>query len=231
MHIINNQFTYPKLNRQDGAQRVYGCPDGSKVPSVTTILDKTSDKTHLERWRKRVGYDKAKQITTEAANVGTGMHKFLEHHLLHTPKSPGSNMGQQMGHKMAQVIIDDLNANLQEIWGNEVNLFYPQLYAGTTDAVGVYNNKETIIDFKQSNKFKKREWIENYFLQTSAYALAHNEILGTSISNAVILICVRADPTNPQLQKFEISGDELKKYAGQWWDRVESYYANYHSWS
>ena len=106
--------------------------------------------------------------------------------------------------------------------GAEVNIYYPDLYAGTIDACGVYNNKESIIDFKQSNKPKKREWIEDYFFQVAAYSLAHNEIHNSNITQGVILVCTPpiGEPTdnlevkfqNIVFQEFIVDGDELFDY-------------------
>ena len=130
---INRVYDYQDLTRIDGKKRLYATPGGGKVPSVTTILDATSDKTHLIAWRQRVGEEKAKQITKEAAGVGTSMHGFLEHYTKGEQLPNKSNLVHVQGRKMAEVVIQDGLNKVDEVWGSEVHLYYPDLYAGTTD--------------------------------------------------------------------------------------------------
>ena len=222
----NNSYTYEKIQRKETDQgRRYLTPTGDIVPSVTTILDKTKpiEKVKaLHEWKQRVGVQKAQQITTEAAGRGTSMHKQLENWLEHGELKTGSNAVHQESAKMANTIIDEyLKGQLQEYYGMEANLYYPQLYAGTTDLVGVYNGKPSIIDYKQTNKPKKTEWISDYFIQGAAYAAAHNELFGTDIKQIVILMCSK----DCQPQRWIINGDEFDTWTGVWWDRVHQFYA------
>lgn len=227
MHVISNRFNYQPLTRTDGETRLYTTPDGHKLPSVTTVLDKTKDKKHLYEWRKREGEAKATQITKEASGVGTVMHKSLEKYLNNEDRKPGSNLVQKIAYDMANVIIDNsLKPNFNELWGNEVSLYHSQLYAGTTDCMGVYNSTDCIIDFKQSNKPKKKEWIEDYFYQVVAYGEAHNEMFNTKIHKGVILICSR----NLTFQEFLLEGNEYQKYRDLWYKRLEEYYTKHHVW-
>jgi len=227
MHIINNQINYVPLARTDGKIRYYTSPLGDKLPSVTTILDATSDKAYLQVWKNRIGEQKAIQISKDAAGVGTAMHKSLEKYLKFEDRKPTGNLVHRIGYDMANVIIDNsLKLKFNELWGNEVNLYHSKLYAGTTDCVGIYNNKESIVDFKQSNKNKKREWIEDYCYQVVAYAEAHNETHHTKINSGVILVCTRA----LDFQEFVIEGLEYDKYKTLWYKRLEQYYLNHHSW-
>lgn len=225
--MLIEKFNYAPINREsvDG-KRHYCLPDGSKVPSVTTILDKTKPaekREALQRWRRSVGEAKAQEITTEAASRGTRMHKWLETYVKEGSIGlPGSNPYSQQSHSMANVIIfEGLGKNVSEFWGVEVPVFYSGLYAGTTDCIGVWNGKPAIIDFKQTNKPKKREWIEDYFLQLTAYALAHNETHGTDIKSGVILMC----SADNQFQQFEIHDDEFEQWSQKWLSRVEQYYS------
>jgi genome maintenance exonuclease 1 len=218
------KFNYTPINREtiDG-KRHYCLPDGSKVASVTTILDKTKPKEKMEalqKWRDWVGHDKAQVITTEAAGVGTVMHKMLEEHCLGKAKPPGSNNVQKIAHPMAQQIIENGLVHMSECWGTELPLYYPGLYAGTTDLAGVWKGKEAIMDFKQTNKPKKEEWIDDYKLQLAAYATAHNEVHGTNIKRGVILMCSRAC----EYQEFVVDGADFAYWTDQWWNRVEQYY-------
>ena len=188
---INRVYDYQDLTRIDGKKRLYATPGGGKVPSVTTILDATSDKTHLIAWRQRVGEEKAKQITKEAAGVGTSMHGFLENYTKGEELPNKTNLVHVQGRKMAEVVIQDGLSKVDEVWGSEVHLYYPDLYAGTTDLVGVHNGVPAIMDFKQTNKPKKEEWVDNYKLQGAAYALAHNHVYKTDIRKIVIMMCSR----------------------------------------
>lgn len=228
MLYIPNKFDYKKLNRVDTTEgRRYVSPDGEKLPSVTTILDATKSeesKNALFQWRKRVGEQKAKEITTEAASRGTRMHKFIEDYIKFGKISdPGSNPYSIQSHKMASTIIELGLKNCNESWGTEIPLFFPKVYAGTTDLVGVHNGSEAIMDHKQTNKLKKKEWIEDYFVQLCAYALAHNEVYNTKIQKGVIFMC-SADNV---YQEFIIEGDEFKYYTDKWYKRLEDYYTKF----
>ena len=213
------RYPYSTIEREsvDG-KRLYATPDGRRVPSVTTILSQTKDMTHLHAWRKRVGESEAQRIATESANIGTVMHKSLERHVLGQDRTPGSNLIQQKAHEMANVIIEHGLKGVTEVWGSEINLYYPELYAGTTDLVGVYNGAPAIMDFKQSRRLKKTEWVEDYYLQLVAYAEAHNKQYGTNIRTGRMFICTQAN----EYQSFEI--DDYDKWSDRWYRRVEQYY-------
>ena len=209
--------------------RHYLTPRGDRVPSVTTILDKTKseeDKAALDNWRRAVGTERAQQITSAAAGRGTRMHKWLENYIQngHTG-TPGSHPESQRSHSMALKIIEQGLPSVTEIWGNEVPLYFPELYAGTTDCVGLHLGLPAILDFKQSNRLKRREWIDDYFLQLTAYALAHNEVHGTNIRKGVIMICVcPADGAEPQYQQFVLEPWDFDYWTDRWCDRVSHYY-------
>jgi hypothetical protein len=219
-------------------QRLYATPDGNKLPSVTTILDRTKPaekRLALENWKKRVGHEKAQQITTEAANRGTRMHSYLEHYVINgVHKDRGSNPFSWPSHAMAEVVINQGLGKVNEFWGTEVPLYFPRIYAGTTDCVGIHQDQEAIMDFKQTNRPKKTEWIEDYFLQLAAYAEAHNEVHGTRIRRGVILMCVRPEVddqgcllSEPQYQEWIVEGAEFDSWINRWWHRVEQYYQKY----
>ena len=213
------KYNYEELNKTArNGKRHYKTPDGRTVPSVTTVLSATKDMTHLHAWRKRIGEQKAQQITTESANIGTVMHSSLEKHVKGIDRKPGSNLIHQKAHTMANVIIDNGLNDVSEVWGSEVSLHYPELYAGTTDLVGVYKGEPAICDFKQSRKLKKKEWIEVYFLQLCAYAEAHNKVYDTNIKRGRIFICTQ----NNEYQTFEI--DDYDKWCGKWFAKLEQYY-------
>jgi genome maintenance exonuclease 1 len=222
MTLITNKFDYQTIQRKsvDG-KRKYLTPDGGAVASVTTILDATKDKTHLIAWRKRVGETKAQEIVTEAAGVGTRMHKYLEDYVeFGTWAEPGSNPYAKQAHMMATQVKENALSDVDEIWGSEVALYVPQMYAGTTDLVGQYKGNPCIMDFKQTNKPKKLEWVQDYFLQLTAYAIAHNEIYGTNICEGHIFMCSRAG----EYQQFDLWPNEFKEWEQEWWNRVYAYY-------
>jgi hypothetical protein len=223
-----NKYNYVPMSRVEiEGKRRYATPDGEKLPSVTTILDATKSeesKQALHNWRKRVGVVKAQEITTEAAGRGTRMHKWLEDYVkTGAIGEPGSNPYSIQSHKMAKSIIEQGLVNCSEYWGTEVPLYFPKIYAGTTDLVGIHDNSESILDFKQSNKLKKREWIDDYFVQLAAYAVAHNEVHGTKIRKGVILMCT-ADNT---YQEFVIEGSEFDRWESKWLERLEQYYTKF----
>jgi genome maintenance exonuclease 1 len=225
MSLIVNKYTYEPLQRTEvNGKRKYLTPGGTPVASVTTILSATKDMTALIEWRKRVGEAKAQEITTEAAGVGTRMHKYLEDYIATSVwPTPGSNPYAQKAHSMATRIKVHALDDVSEIWGSEVPLYIPQLYAGTTDLVGVYKGQPCIMDFKQSNKPKKKEWIEDYYLQMTAYALAHNEVHGTNIREGHVFMCTRDE----EYQQFDLWPDEFEEWEQKWWDRVYDYYEKY----
>ena len=202
-------------------KRVYQTPDGERLPSVTTILGATKDMTALNEWRDRVGHAKAQQITTEAAGVGTAMHANLERFLIGEQRQPGNNPVHVQANKMADVIIENGLSKMNEIWAMEQSLYCPGLFSGTTDLVGVYEGQPAICDHKQTNKPKKAEWVEDYYLQLVAYATAHNEVYGTNIRRGVIFMCSR----DLQYQQFDLLPENFNKYQDMWLSKVEEYYA------
>lgn len=225
MSLLINRYQYKPLTRDESSgKRLYATPEGHKVPSVTTILDKTKpeeSRIALANWRKAVGEAKAQAITTEAANRGTRMHKFLEDYVKGEQlKESVTNPFAQQSLDMARIVISKGLCNVSEVWGSEVPLYFPELYAGTTDCVGVHNGDESILDFKQTNKPKKREHIDDYFLQLTAYALAHNEVHGTNIRKGVILMCSK----DYEYQEFILEPADFDYWTSRWCDRVSEYY-------
>lgn len=223
--MIVHRYNYTKLTRQQtNGSRVYETPEGEKVPSVTTILDQTKSEESrraLQEWRQRVGVQRAQEITTEAAGRGTRMHKYLEDYVKNDVLTEaGTNPYSQQSRKMAEVIINQGLINVNEFWGLEVPTYFPGLYAGTTDCVGVWQNQPAIIDFKQTNKPKRKEWIDDYFCQLVAYALAHNEVHKTDIRTGVILMCSQ----NFEFQHWVITEAEFEHYTEKWLDRVAKFY-------
>jgi ATP-dependent exoDNAse (exonuclease V) beta subunit len=229
--MIISRYDYTPLEKESvEGKRHYALPDGSKVPSVTTILEKTKPeekKRALQEWRNRVGHERAQQITTEAANRGTRMHTYLERYVKSDDigELPTNPFAQPSWFMAAKVILEGLQ-HADEYWGSEVPLYYSGLYAGTTDLVGVWKGAPAIMDFKQTNKPKKREWIEDYFLQLAAYAEAHNDTYGTDINTGVILMCAKpaTEHEDPVYQEFVLEPQDYAHWRDQWMRRVELYY-------
>jgi len=235
--MLVQKYNYAPINREVvSGKRHYVTPAGDRVASVTTILDATKpaeSRIALANWKRAVGEKKAQEITTEAASRGTRMHTYLENFVKgETLKDTVTNPYAQQSLLMAKKVIAEGFPKVSEVWGSEVPLYYPELYAGTTDCVGVNDGDESILDFKQSNKPKKIEYIGDYFLQLTAYAWAHNAVHGTNIRKGVILMCVRPPEISPgvwgepQYQQFILEPTDFDMWANRWWDRVSEYYTN-----
>lgn len=217
---IRNKFKYQKLERIDTSDgRVYKGEESGPMPSVTTILSATKDKTHLDEWVQRVGEQEAERIRNDAATVGTHMHGVVERLLLNRPLDPPRTWLQVKGYRMGYALIEHFFPHVQEVWGAEVPLYYPGRYAGTTDCVAVYKDNASILDFKQTNKMKRREWIDDYFIQLAAYAMAHNKVHDTKIDHGVIMMVAQ----NGEVQEFITCGREFLGYQDKWMRRVEEF--------
>jgi hypothetical protein len=219
----NNKYNYPKSTRSIIHGSRHYAVNQESLPSVTTILKATESeekKAKLAEWKERVGFKQAEIIKQEASSRGSSMHDYLEKFLL--GKLNMDLLGDNTREKMMadQIIENGLRNKLEEIWGCEATLYYPGKYAGAADCIGVYENKETIIDFKQSNKPKKDEWIEDYYLQCAAYGLAHNTVYGSNISQAVILLCTKDN----MFQRFIIDGEKFNDYQKKFLLKVEQFY-------
>jgi len=221
--MLISKYDYPELRRiQTKKGRQYVGEDDNPVPSVTTILGDTGDKTALIAWRKRVGEAEATRISTESAGLGTKVHNALEKFILQEDyEIKGNNHISVMAKNMVTEMIDKGLVKVNELYGVEVGLIAEGLYAGTADGIGMYEGDEAIIDFKTAKKMKKREWIDDYFMQGCAYALAHNEMFGTDIKKVAILMVDR----DSNFKDFVIEGQEFEKYCDKWSDRLADYYS------
>ena len=218
----NNSYRYPKTQREKVNGLRHYVFEKEKLPSVTTILDQTQSiekREALAKWRESKGEAEATRIVDESAARGTAMHKILEMYILEQGYLDETNVGKQ-AHNMALQVINGGLSNVTEYYGTECTLFYPGLYAGQTDLVGIHKGEDAIIDFKQTNKPKKREWIEDYCLQLAAYAMAHNILFNTKITKGVIMMCSKDN----YYQEFVIEGEEFKLYKHNFLRRVDEYY-------
>ena len=219
----NNRFIYPKSTRSIvNGSRHYSI-ENSNLPSVTAILSATKseeDKAALAAWKERVGHKEAERIKNDASRRGTSMHTYLES-FLRNKFNLELIEEDNKAKKMAEEIIDNgLKKNLSEVWGAEATLYYPGKYAGTADCVGIYNNRESILDFKQKNKATREEYIEDYFLQLGAYSLAHNTVYNSRITQCAVLLCT----VDYLFQEFVIEGNQLIEFQNKFLERVEQFY-------
>ena len=216
----SNKYSYisgKQITDVDTGTRFYDF-QGMRLPSVTTILAKTKNQSYLTAWKNKVGHEKAEAIKNLSSKRGTAMHKFLEHHISGTGYDDLTAIGCQ-AKPMATKIVEMGLAPVSEIYGSEVMLHYPGLYAGSTDLVCMHNDMETIVDFKQSNRPKKEEWIEDYYMQIAAYAMAHDAYYGSEIRQGVIMVCT------PDLyyQEFKITDHELRSWKHKFLKRLDHY--------
>ena len=218
----NNKYRYPKTQREKVNGLRHYVFEKEKLPSVTTIWDQTQPaekRESLQRWRERVGEAEAARIVDESQTRGTAMHKILEMYILDKGYLDETNVGKQ-AHNMAIQVIQNGLSSVTEYYGTECTLFYPGLFAGQTDLVGVHKGQDAIIDFKQTNKPKKEEWIGDYKLQLAAYAMAHNILFKTQICKGVIMMC----SADNFYQEFVVEGEQFQKYMFEFLRRVDEYY-------
>ena len=215
----NNKYTYVDASRiEDQGTRLYDV-NGSRLPSVTTILGATKNQQFLQDWKVKVGEQEADRIKNLSSKRGTSMHKFLECYVRGTGYDDLTGIGQE-AKAMAEKVIDVGLTPVKEYFGSEVTLYYPGLYAGQTDLVCLHNDRETVVDFKQSNRPKKKEWIEDYYLPIAAYAMAHDYVHNSNIEQGVIMVCT------PDLyyQEFKVEGPELRQYKHKFLKRLDMYH-------
>ena len=220
----NSSYRYPKTVREMVEGQRHYILNNEKLPSVTTVLKHTESaekRESLAAWRERVGEAEATRIVDSAGARGTAMHKILEKYILGEGYLDETTVGKE-AHNMATQVINSGLSNITEYYGTECTLYYPGLYAGQTDLVAIHKGEDAIIDFKQTNKPKKREWIEDYCLQLAAYAMAHNFIYKTKITKGVVMMCSKDN----YYQEFVIEGAEFQKYKHNFLRRVDEYYKN-----
>ena len=215
----NKKYNYvPQTRTEVHGSRTYDIL-GMKLPSVTTILAKTKNQEYITKWKNKIGHEEAARIFNLSSKRGTSMHKFLEKHIQSTGYDDLTAIGKE-AKPMAQKIIDVGFTPITEYYGNEVTLYYLGLYAGATDLVCCHNDLETIVDFKQANRPKQKDWIDDYFLQIAAYAMAHDYLFKSEIQQGIIMVCT------PDLyyQEFKIQGTELRDWKHKWLKRLDEYY-------
>ena len=215
----NDKYTYNHATRTElHGSRTYDVL-GLRLPSVTTILAKTKDQTYLTKWKNKVGHEEADRIKNYSGKRGTSMHKFIEKYIQESGYVDLTPIGKE-AKPMAEKIIESGLKPISYYYGSEVTLYYPGLYAGSTDLVCEHEGKDTIIDFKQANRPKKEEWIEDYYLQIAAYAMAHDYVHNSNIQQGIIMVCT------PDLyyQEFKFEGNEMRQYRHKFLERLSQYH-------
>lgn len=222
MKIVNH-FDYIQLEQitHDNGSRHYKCPEGNLLDSVTTILSATGDKSGLKAWAEWVGEKEASRQRNEAAGLGSLMHSHLEAHIEGQERPGGSNVVRKMAKDMADVVIERGLSRMTECWGIEKAQYYPELYAGTADLIGVFEGAPAICDFKTSKKIKKEEHIKDYQCQVVAYSLAHNEIYGTNIKTGAIFMVAR----DLSFKTFVVEGLQFQKAVDDWMSRLDEWFS------
>ena len=215
----NNKYKYVNVTRTElHGSRIYDVL-GIRLPSVTTILAKTKDQSYLTTWKNKVGHEEAERIKNYSSRRGTAMHKFIEKYIQESGYKDLTPIGQE-AEPMAQKIIEIGFTPITEYYGSEVTIHYPGLYAGSTDLVCMHNDMETIVDFKQANRPKKEEWIEDYYLQIAAYAMAHDYVYKSHIRQGIIMVCT----PDRYYQEFKFQDAELRKWKHKFLKRLDEYY-------
>ena len=220
--MIANLYQYPELTRvEKNDVRYYQDSLSNLVPSVTTILSATGDHSGIDAWKRRVGPKTAKAVVDEATTIGTAVHLAIENYLYgrEWEQFTDDKMGM-LAHQIAKRFICDCLGDIDEVWGLESGLVLDGLYAGTADCIGIFRGKPTIIDFKTAKKIKRKDWIEDYFLQGAAYANAHNVMYKTNIESIAILMVDR----DLLFKEFLVNSKEFNSYTEKWKKRLIGYY-------
>ena len=176
-------------------KRYYATPNGDRYRSVTTVLSNLS-KDGIQKWRESVGEEQANKISRKASTRGTKLHTMMEDYLMNVEDFALNKMPTTLSLFLdVQPYVDN---NVEEVYGIEYPLYSDRLKAaGTTDLICSYQGKPSIVDYKTSNKPKKEQWIENYFVQSTAYSLMCKERYDFDIEQIVIIIAV--DNDSPQV--------------------------------
>lgn len=211
---------FDAVTNQETGKRYYISPEGHHLTSVTTILSATKDMTILNEWRKRIGDKKADEEIRAATGIGSMMHKDIEHYIRGEERIKGGNLIRKLARALADNIIEFGLKDVDEVWGIEVPVYFTESYAGRSDLIGQYKGVPSIMDFKNSKKIKKREWIHDYFMQGCAYALAHNQMFDTDIRQVVIFMASR----DMKYETFVLKDAEFEYFMGQWIQRLEDWY-------
>lgn len=203
-------------------KRYYRTPTGNLYPSVTTCLSATKDQSFLVEWRQRVGEKEAERVSRRATTRGTGMHQICEDYVRGLDDYIGKAMpvAVELFHNIKPVI----DENVEIVYGNEIALFSDTLKtAGRTDLFCRFQGLYTIADYKTSSKEKKKDWIEDYFIQSTAYAIMIEEmykhITPIHIPQIAIIIALEEGESKHQL---------FVEKTSNWRDKVRARFAQYH---
>ena len=217
---IHQPFPDLEVSNVNG-MRFYEAPNGLKYPSITTVLGKQPDKQKgLHEWRKRVGAQQAAIISGKAARRGTAFHQCVEDYLKNQEINGEHKEKNFLAFHMFQEARKYLDDNIDQVVLQE-QAMYSDIFkvAGRCDCVGVWNNELAVIDFKTTTTMKKREWLDDYFIQCSAYASMYEEHTGEPIDQ-IIIFMVAEDG------QIEIFREDTKDYLPMLDEMMVSFYDN-----
>lgn len=217
-HVKIDGLDYELESTTTEGGRVYKTPGGNLYPSITTILSYSTDKTHLDEWRQRVGEKEANRITKKSSDRGTKLHEMCEKYLLNELTDFKIRMMMPDIKDFFMQLRPHIDQNVGDIFGLELPLYSDALkLAGRTDCVAIWNGKVSIIDYKNSRKEKKEEWIQNYFVQCTAYAVMFEERTGIPVEQ--IVVAIANEEGTPQIFVREKSKylEELQSYIERYW--------------
>jgi genome maintenance exonuclease 1 len=186
---IKNPLPYEDLESVTTEEgRRYQTPEGNVYPSITTVLKHLSEES-IQKWKKRVGEKEAEVVSRRAAERGTYVHEMIEKYLNNDPQYRNGYMPYVV--QSFLTVKDVLDKHIGDIYAQEVPLYSDELgVAGRVDCVAEFDDEIAIIDFKTSKKYKKPQWIENYFMQEAFYALAWEERTSVPIDKLVTIVAV-----------------------------------------
>ena len=194
--------------------RRYQTPDGDSYPSITTVLS-IRNKAGIEAWKKRVGAEEAAKVSYRAASRGTAVHEMAERYVNNDPNYKAGAMPNIIAD--FNNIKDLLDKHMGVVYGQELPLYSDHLkLAGRVDCVAEWDGKLSIIDYKTSRKAKKEEWITNYFIQETFYAIAWEERTKMPITQLVTVIAVDNDEPQIFIEHRDNWDKELIKAIGEY---------------
>jgi genome maintenance exonuclease 1 len=216
-HIKLPALQFDLISETTETGRKYTLPDGRKYDSVTTILSHAKDKTFLKEWRNRVGEEEANRIVKRSTSRGTKLHEACEKYLLNELTDMKISMLMPDVKDFFMQLKPHIDKNVGNVYGTEQALFSDRLkIAGRTDCIAEWQGKLSIVDYKNSIREKREDWIQDYFIQCTAYANLFEDLTGLPIEQIVVLIA--NEEGKPQI--FE---REKTKYQAQFDKLVHDY--------
>ena len=214
------ELDFDLQSKTENGSRKYVTPNGDAYPSVTTILSAYNKKA-IQEWRERVGEEAANKISTQASTRGTRLHSLCESYLLNELSPLKLNSVMPDAKELFVKIKPKLDDNIGKIYSLEQALYSDKLrIAGRVDCIAEWNGELSVIDFKTASKEKNEDWIQNYFMQCSAYAEMFEERTGRPISQIVVAIAVANGDTQIFVKEKEDYLRGLNFFIDEYYDTV-----------